>query len=468
MSIKLQFLGATRGVTGSSYLLEVDDNKILVDCGLFQERDLRSRNWDAFPINPGAIDLVLLTHAHLDHCGLLPKLVREGFQGRVICTPPTEEITRIILSDSARIQEEDAQFKRKRHRREGRKGAYPEIPLYTEKDVGAVLPLFQPTGYNTPIQINQHLSFSFHDAGHILGSSMIKVQVRIADKTRTILFSGDVGRWNQPIIRDPTVFDQADYVLVESTYGDRLHQDSGTIKDQLSEIITSTEQRGGNLVIPTFAVERAQELLYYLSELVFENRIPHLVTFVDSPMAINVTEVFNHHQDYFDAEILSRIRQGNLPFYFSRLRLTRSTEESKAINHLKASCIIIAGSGMCTGGRIKHHLVSNISRPESTLLFVGYQARGTLGRAILDGARKVRIYGVSRPVKARIAQIDGFSAHADRSELLRWLSGLNSPPRQVFVVHGEERAALSFAGLVRQEKGWKVSVPHYRDHFTLK
>ena len=468
MAIKLQFLGATRNVTGSSFLLEVGDSRILVDCGLYQERELRYRNWRPFPVDPRSVDVVLLTHAHLDHCGLLPKLAREGFAGKIICTAPTEEIAKIVLLDSAHIQEEDATHKKKRHKKERRKGAYPEVPLYTQEDVKRVFPLFESVVYEKPITINGQISVSFHDAGHILGSSMIKVKIsRHNNPERTIVLSGDIGRWNKPIVRDPTLFEEADYIVVESTYGDRHHEDSSDITNRLSDVIAHTEQKGGNVVIPSFAIERAQELLYHLNELLREDRIPHLVTFVDSPMAINVTEVFKHHPQYFDAEMLGLVTSGNSPFYFSTLRLTRSTEESKAINHIRGSSIIIAGSGMCTGGRIKHHLVNNISRPESTILFVGYQAKGTLGRKIVKGAKTIRIHGVMHSVKANIVQIDGFSAHADQGELLGWLSGLKSPTRRVFVVHGEDESSSTFARLVREKYGWQVSIPQYKERVVL-
>jgi len=378
MTISLQFLGAAQNVTGSSYLLEAKGTRILVDCGLYQEREFRYRNWEPFPVDPKSIDIVLLTHAHLDHCGLLPKLVREGFAGKIICTSPTEDIAKIVLLDAAHLQEEDAEFKRKRHEREGRKGPYPEIPLYTRKDAERVFPLFKSVRYEEEVKINSSVKVTFYDAGHILGSSMIKVKVSEGIE-RSIVFSGDVGRWNKPIIRDPTLISDADYILVESTYGNRIHEDPSDIKSILEDVINTTERKGGNVVIPSFAIERTQELLYYLNELLGEDRIPHLLTFVDSPMAISVTDVFRNHSEYFDKETLNLIQSGDSPFYFVNLKLTRSSGESKAINHIRGSCIIIAGSGMCTGGRIKHHLVRNIPHPENTILFVGYQAKGTLG-----------------------------------------------------------------------------------------
>jgi metallo-beta-lactamase family protein len=461
LPIKLSFLGAAGNVTGSQYFLEANNTRLLVDCGLYQERELRYRNWAPFSIPPHTLDAVLLTHAHIDHCGLIPKLVRDGFKGRIYCTTATSEIAQIILLDSAHLQEEDAEFKRRRHEREKRRGSFPEIPLYTVADAKASFPLFTPLRYGEAVQIGEGVRASFHDAGHVLGSSMIKVEVSQEGGNRTILFSGDVGRWDRPILRDPSVFIETDYVVVESTYGDRVHEDSPDISDSLAEIVNSTWKAGGNIIVPSFALQRSQEVLYYLNELLNEDRIPHIMVFLDSPMAVAITEVFKRHLELFDKKMSHLMLEKRSPFDFPGLKMVQTVDESKAINHISGTVMIIAGSGMCTGGRIKYHLVTNISRRESTILFVGYQAIGTLGRQIVDGARKVRILGQHYPVRARIAQIQGFSAHADRDELLTWLSGLKSAPRRVFVVHGEPEAAQRFGEFVRERTGWQVSVPEY-------
>jgi metallo-beta-lactamase family protein len=467
MHIKLNFLGAAQNVTGSRYLVEANNLRFLVDCGLCQERECSNRNWEPFPVPPDTLDAVLLTHAHLDHCGLLPKLVREGFHGRIFCTDATADIVKIMLMDSAKIQEEDAAYKEKRHKRERRKGPHPEVPLYTSDDAKACFPLLSPVRYGESVEIGNGISATFHDAGHVLGSSMIFVRVNQNGESRSILFSGDVGRWEKPILRDPTLFEEADYVLVESTYGDRLHEDSETIGKQLADIINSTVQARGNILVPSFALERSQEVLYYLNTLLIEHRIPRLMVFLDSPMAVSITDVFNEHPELYDSEMMELIRQGRSPFDHPGLTMVRTVAQSKAINNVFGSTMIIAGSGMCTGGRIKHHLVTNISRPESSILFVGYQAVGTLGRIILDGAQKVRLMGKEYPVRARVSQINGFSAHADRDELFRWLSSLKRPPKHIFVVHGEPEAAKKFADFIVKKTGWNTSVPEYGQESIL-
>jgi metallo-beta-lactamase family protein len=468
MQARLRFLGAARNVTGSRHLLEVDGTQILVDCGLYQERQFASRNWDPFDVPPAKIHAVLLTHAHLDHCGLLPKLVKEGFKGRIHCTAATAEIARIILLDAAKIQEEDAAYKKKRHKKEGREGPYNDLPLYTVADAEACSPLFAPVPYGQEVQVAPGMRATFSEAGHVLGSSFINVNVQQNGDTRDVLFSGDVGRTHRPIIRDPDAVKDGDYVLVESTYGDRRHDDRTDIKAAIANVINAAKEAGGNIIVPSFALERSQELLYFISELLREGAIPHLMVFLDSPMASAITKVFRRHPELYDPQMRRTLQNHESPFDFPGVKYTETTKESKAINAIKGTVIVIAGSGMCTAGRIKHHLVNNITRPQSTIMFVGYQALGTLGRRIVDGDPEVRILGENYPVKARIVQIQGFSAHADRDELLHWLSTLPKPPRKLFVIHGEAETAQSFGRYVHEKTGWDVAVPDYREEAILQ
>jgi len=465
--LRLKFLGACQQVTGSCYFLQGGGLNLLIDCGIYQERNFVERNWRKFPVSPGNIDFVILTHAHLDHSGLLPKLVREGFSRSILTTSASKDIIPIILMDSARIQEEDAAYKKKRHKREGYKAKYPEIPLYTVRDAERVLPLLKEVSYEESLFLNDHVSLRFRDAGHILGSAMLEINVNENCKEQKIVFSGDIGQWNKPLMKDPSSFDQADYVIMESTYGDRDHEDKESVEKLLCKYINETLRAGGNVVIPTFAIERAQELMFYLNILVRQDRIPYLMVFLDSPMAENITEVFLRHKESLDRETLDFIEKGKQPFDFPGLKFVRTTAESKEINNIKGSCIIMAGSGMCTGGRIKYHLIQNISRPESMVLFVGYQAGGTLGRQIIDGNREVRIHGRNYPVRARIEQIQGFSAHADRTGLYKWLSYFKSPPKKIFLTHGEKRATMSLSRDLQKKKGWNVKVPEYMEEWEL-
>lgn len=466
--MRIKFLGANQQVTGSCFFFEAEGLRLLIDCGLFQERAYLSRNWDPFPVPSDQIDYLLLTHVHLDHAGLIPKLVREGFTQQILTTAPSIELLPLVLLDSAHIHQEDAAFKKKRHKRERRKGPYPEIPLYTVKDAESSFPLLKEIPYKDTFRLNDRVSARLHDAGHILGSAMLELLIQHKTKTKRIIFSGDIGQWDKPLVRDPSVFNQADYIIMESTYGDSNHEDPEEVENMLCQIINDTVSAGGNIIIPTFAIERAQELMFYLSRLVRQDRIPRLMIFLDSPMAVNVTNVFEHHLDSLDRETINLIQAGKQPFRFPGLRLVRSVEESKAINKNKDSLIIMAGSGMCTGGRIKHHLIHNISRPESTILFVGYQAFGTLGRQIVDGNSQVRIHGQQHQVKARVEQIHGFSAHADKIGLLRWLSHFKSPPDRLFLNHGEKEVSLKLAEYLQHEKSWKVNVPQYKEEWELE
>lgn len=465
--MRLTFLGANRQVTGSRYLLEAGGLRLMIDCGLFQERCCLQYNWAASPVPPSQVDCVLLTHAHLDHCGLLPKFVREGYSRPVFTTQPSVELTGIVLRDAGRIQEEDAANKKRRHEREGRRGPYPEVPLYTQAEAERSLELLRPVRYREPLRLNKQVTVRFHDAGHILGSAMLEVIVHEDRRERRVLFSGDVGQRGKPLVHDPTVFEQADYVILESTYGDRDHEPQSQAIDKLVGIIHDTVARGGNLVIPTFALERAQELMFHLNRLLHEGRIPHLLVFLDSPMASDATEVFVRHRDWLDEHAQAMFAAGRHPFDFPGLEYVRTVARSKGINRIHGSCIVMAGSGMCTGGRIKHHLVANISRPQSTILFLGYQAVDTLGRQIVDGHPQVRILGQIYPVRARVERLYGFSAHADRHGLLQWLDHLRTAPRRVFLTHGEENAALSLAEVIRKNKSWDVAVPQYRESVSL-
>jgi metallo-beta-lactamase family protein len=465
--MKITFLGATKNVTGSKFLVETAQTRLLVDCGMFQERAFRARNWDPFPADARGIRHVLLTHAHIDHCGYLPRLVKEGFHGKIIATEPTAAIAGIALLDAAKLQEADAEYKRKRHKKEKRTGPFPEIPLYTTKDAERVIPLFKTVSYDTACQVGPDVNAVFHDAGHILGSSMIELKVTENGEVKTIIFSGDIGRWDRPLLRDPALLPEADYVVMESTYGTRALEDAELSEEKLREVILKTAESGGNVVIPSFAIERAQEILYDIKKLLSKNALPPLPVFLDSPMAIKVTEVFKQYARYLDQEAKAFKKSQDTLFEFPLLKATPGREESKAINRFKAPCLIIAGSGMCTGGRIKHHLVQNITRPESTILFVGYQAEGTLGRQILEKPNEVRILGAFFPVRARIEKINGFSAHADKDELLRWVSGFTKPPKRIFVVHGEEQPAQAFAETLKEKFSTDVLVPDYKDVWEL-
>lgn len=467
MSLALTFLGAAQNVTGSCCAVEANGGTILVDCGLYQERELRPRNWAPFPIEPSRVAAVLLTHAHLDHCGLLPKLARDGFRGPIFCTPATADLARIVLLDSAKIQEEDAAAKARRHAGEARKGPHPDAPLYTIRDAEAVSTLFDPRDYRTPFAPAAGLQAEFYEAGHILGSSMIKLAVRTAEPAPSVVFTGDLGRRQLPILRDPEANLSADTVVIESTYGNRRHGPVAGVPDALADIIRRTSRAGGKVVIPAFAIERTQELLYHLGILISAGKIPRLPVFLNSPMAVKILEVFKRHPELADDETLAILRGGRSPYEFPGLTLVAGVEESKAIDKLSGPAVIIAGSGMCNGGRIKYHLTHTIDAPENTVLFVGYQAQGTLGREILDGAKEVRILGRRYPVRARVEQLPGFSAHADRDELLAWLKGLTPPPRRVFVTHGEAEAATDFAGFVKQQTGWDAAAPTYNQRVEL-
>jgi metallo-beta-lactamase family protein len=467
--MRLRFLGANRQVTGSCHFVEAGGLRLLVDCGLFQERPLLERNWEPKPIDPAGVDALLLTHAHVDHAGLLPRLVGDGFRGPIWTTTPTVELAALVMRDSGRIQEEDAAHKAKRHRRQGRAGRHPEVPLYGVEEAERVVPRLRGVGYGEPVPLNERVTFRFLPAGHILGASILQLDVRDGGgDIRRIVFSGDLGQWDVPIVPDPTLVESADWIVMESTYGDRDHDRRESIEDALAEVVLDTVRRGGNLVIPTFAIERTQELLLHLGALVHAKRIPRLRIYVDSPLAADATEIYQRHPSFMDEP--TRRTLESRPFASARnlVELVRTAEASKALNSIRGTCIVMAGSGMCTGGRIKHHLRHNVGRAESTILFVGFQAPGTLGRTILDGAPDVRILGDVLPVRADVRQIAALSGHADRAQLLRWLGGFTSKPRRLFLTHGEESAALSLADHVRSALGWDVEVPRYLDEAGLE
>lgn len=469
--MNIQFLGAAQQVTGSQYCISHEGKRLLIDCGMYQERPYLERNWSPFTVPPKELNAVLITHAHLDHCGLLPKLVRDGFKGPIYTTAASDQLIEIILRDSAKIQAEDVKFKRKRHRKEGRTGPHPIEPLYTIKDVEQTIPMIEDVRYDRPFVAAPGLVATFHDAGHILGSAMIDIRLESKIDPKRVIFSGDVGQGGTPIVRDPSVFKEADYIIMESTYGDRDHLPEENPEDtcsQLARFISDAVKRNGSVIIPTFAIERAQELIYQIGRLINEGRIPEVPVFLDSPMAGRVTRVFRKHRNLFDEDAWKRINAGDSPLTFPGLKITESPQESMELNHLKTPAIIMSTSGMCTAGRIKHHLKHHISRPESLILFVGYQAAGTLGRHILSGAKDARIHGRNLPIRAQIEQVHGFSGHADRGQLMKWLSHFETPPKRVFLTHGDGDSAESLAKDIRERYQWQVHIPAYKEIAKLE
>lgn len=455
--MEIAFYGATRTVTGSSYLFTVDGLRILIDCGLFQgSSELEEQNRGRLPYDPKYIDYIVLTHAHIDHSGLLPRVCKEGFQGKIIATKATADLCSIMLPDSGHIQEMEAEWLTRKRLRAGRE---PVEPLYTVADAQECLRFFWPVDYGEVINLSEVLTVRLVDAGHILGSASVVFEHTSSKGRRVLVFSGDIGRWGQAIIRDPTCIEEADVVLMETTYGDRSHGPRTDTLKLLAQVVTETLDAGGNLVIPAFSVGRTQEIIYSLNHLVENRLIPRIPVYIDSPLAVSATEVFRRHPECFDQETRALIESGDLPLEFPGLRLVRSVEESKQLNEITESCIIISASGMCTAGRIKHHLKHNLWRPSCTVLFVGYQAQGTLGRRILDGADRVTIFGEEIAVKARIRSISGFSAHADSDELMTWLRRFRRQPRQLFLVHGEENASNAFAERIRSELGLSPKIP---------
>lgn len=466
--MRLHFMGANRQVTGSRYCLEAGGKELVIDYGLFQERPFEQRNWDPCLINPSDVEAVCLTHIHIDHSGLLPRFVKQGFEGPIYGTEPTCGFAPIVLADAARIQAEDAEYKARRHQKEGRSGkTRPAEPLYTDADAQKTVQLMRGVSYAKPIDIHGVFRVTYHDAGHILGSAMLEIDVQDGGVSKKIIFSGDLGQNDKPLINDPSLLKAADYVVMESTYGDRNHGEAGPVIDQLADVINKTVKRGGQVVIPTFAIERAQELMYYLSQLVHSDRIPDVPIFLDSPMAVDVTAVYMKYPQYLDSDAKKMLEGGKSPLKFAGLKLCSSVHESKEINQRRGPAIIMATSGMCDSGRIKHHLKHTIERPDCTILFVGHQGNGTLGRIILDGAPRVRIHGSEYVVKAQKAQIYGFSGHADRDDLIRWISHFDGNPKRVFLTHGEEEPARSLGQYIETQLKLPVTIPNYRETIDL-
>lgn len=441
--MKLSFHGADRNVTGSCHLLEAQGKRVLIDCGMFQgSRELDEENAEDFGFDPRSIDLLLLTHAHLDHCGRIPLLVKRGFRGEIITTAATRELTRVVLLDSAHLQEEEAE---RHNRHANRRGDSQSEPLYTTLDALNAMDAFGRTAtYGQAIELAPGLVATFFDAGHILGSASIRIEQTAAGTRRSVIFSGDLGNSGRAVLRDPQLPPRADAVVMETTYGDRLHKPVDASIAELFEAIGDTLHRGGNVIIPTFALERAQELLYSLREGIETAKLPgSLQVFLDSPMAISATEIFRRHPECYSDEINALFRRGKDPFSLPGLHFTREAAESMALNRLTGGAVIMAGSGMATGGRVRHHLRHNLWRRESSVVFVGYAARGTLARLLIDGAKTVKLFGEEIPVHAKLHTINGFSAHADQRELLAWHQALG--PEQTILVHGDPDSMDAFA-----------------------
>ncbi|HVN97321.1 MAG TPA: MBL fold metallo-hydrolase [Syntrophorhabdaceae bacterium] len=460
--MKIRFLGAARRVTGSCYHLTSGDTQILVDCGIYQGKDADEINSRSFEFDPGKIRYLLLTHAHLDHSGLIPKLVKDGFKGRILTTSATAELAEVMLYDSAHIQEKDAEWLTKKLMRTG-KDAVIE-PLYTTEDVAHCLGFFDKKNYETIENLNDTIRYRFIDAGHILGSGTLELWYKDSEKEKKIVFSGDIGKNGNPIIKDPEHVTEADYVLTESTYGNRFHKSLDESIEELQQAVKETFRKGGNVLIPAFAVGRTQDILYILNLLVKEGKLHDLDVYVDSPLADKATKIYMAHPEFFDAEALSLFKFKSTEGM--KLHFTTTVEESQKINKIKSGAIIIAGSGMCEGGRIRHHFKHNIWRPECSVVFTGYQAAGTLGRHIIDGARHAHILGEDMAIRAKIYTIGGFSAHADQAELIEWLSTFTNKP-EVFIVHGEESTALEFEKIVHEKLGLSTYVPHLGEELEI-
>ncbi len=467
--MKITFLGAANLVTGSNFLITTGKHKILLDCGLFQGgKETEKLNTIPFDYDPSEIDFLILSHAHIDHSGRIPKLVKEGFRGSIYCTRATSDLAEVLLKDSGHIHEMEAQWTNKKRLRKG----LEEIePLYTVEDAENSLQYLEPVLYDQTTYINDSVRLRFQDAGHILGSSIVELWIKENDQETKIVFSGDLGMKDRPLLRNPSYIEEADYLIMESTYGNRLHENVDTRASKLVDILLSTTRKGGTVVIPSFAVGRTQELIYELNKVYDgDSRIEELLNipvYIDSPMAISATEIFRKHADVFDAETRDYILRGDNPLDFYNLHFTKKAEESKALNMSDEPKIIISASGMCDAGRIKHHLKHNLWKSNASVVFVGYQAEGTLGRYIRDGNKNVKVFGETIQVKAEIHSIEGFSGHADKEDLMDWLRGFKKLPKEVFVVHGEKESTAAFAEYIKNELKVKTIVPNLNEEFDL-
>ena len=469
--MKIQFCGAATGVTGSCHLITTEKHKILLDCGQFQGGKTReAMNYEPFPFDPAEIDYMILSHAHIDHCGRIPLLVKRGFKGDIYCTDATADLVDVMLKDSGYIHEKEAEWKNRKNERAGR----PAVePLYTFNDAVDSLKFIKPVLYDQLIELNDEMKFVFNDAGHIPGSAITELWITEEGQTSKIVFSGDLGVMDRPILRDPTIIKKADYVIMETTYGNRVHPSNSLDVTKLMDIIRETAKRGGTTVIPSFAVGRTQELIYelnrvYDSDSEYRKDFENLMVYVDSPMATTATEVFKRNAQVFDDETKAYITKGDNPLDFKNLKFTRTSQESMWLNTDPTPKVIISASGMCDAGRIRHHLKHNLWNRKSSIIFVGYQAEGTLGRMLLDGAKEVTLFGENIRVNAQIHNLEGFSGHADKDGLLAWLSGFQKVPKHVFLVHGEEESKKAFAYTVKEKLGYDPIVVTEPSEFTLE
>lgn len=463
--MNLEFYGAAGCVTGSCHILNVNDKKILLDCGLYQGKDEKERGNEIFSFNPKDIDYVILSHAHIDHSGRIPLLYKQGFKGQVLCTEVTKDLCSVMLPDSGHIQEMEVEWKNRKRMRQGLK---PIEPIYTAKLAELSMYLFYGYPYDEWIEVFDGFKLRFRDAGHLLGSSMVEIRMKDQNKEEIkLVYSGDIGNKNIPIIKDPTLVEEADYVIMETTYGDRLHDNSTSEFEQLVQIINDTFKRGGNVIIPSFAVGRAQEVIYALNRYIERKLLKDLTVYVDSPLASESTRIFKKYSDYYDEEAIKFVREGIDPLDFDGLTFTKSPEESAAINKIQSGAIVISASGMCDAGRIKHHLKHNLWRKECSIVFVGYQAVGTLGRTILDGAKTVKLFGEEVAVNAQIHVLHGLSGHADRNGLLEWAEGFKRKPKEILLVHGDHDAQVSFMELLRS-KGFSTRIMQLGDSYYLE